>query len=112
VATRKQVEGMLRDLAARLDGADQSFRSALPNQKTLQCRFPDLDLAYVSRVEDGRLSVPCRGEDPEADIKITVASDDLDRLLSGQASFLSLFASGRVRIEAGLTDLIRLRSLL
>jgi putative sterol carrier protein len=49
---------------------------------------------------------------PKADIRLTMSSDDLLALTSGQLSFAPAWASGRVKLEAGLRDMLRLRSLL
>jgi hypothetical protein len=41
-----------------------------------------------------------------------VGSDDLVDLVEGRVSFLSALTSGRVRVDASIVDLLRLRSLL
>ena len=49
---------------------------------------------------------------PKADIRLTMASDDLVALTDGRLQFGPAWATGRVRLEAGLRDLLRLRKLL
>jgi putative sterol carrier protein len=49
---------------------------------------------------------------PRADIRLTMTSDDLLALTRGELSFGRAWSSGRVRFEAGLRDVLRLRSLL
>ena len=48
----------------------------------------------------------------KADIRLTMTSDDLIALTDGDLSFAPAWASGRVKLEAGLRDMLRLRSLL
>jgi putative sterol carrier protein len=50
--------------------------------------------------------------DGHVDIILRVGSDDLVDLIEGQQSFLSAFASGRVKVDASIMDLLRLRTLL
>jgi putative sterol carrier protein len=49
---------------------------------------------------------------PKADIRLTMSSDDLMALTAGELSFAPAWASGRIKLEAGLRDMLRLRSLL
>jgi hypothetical protein len=48
----------------------------------------------------------------KADIRLTMNSDDLVALTEGRLSFGPAWASGRVKLEAGLRDLLRLRKML
>ena len=41
-----------------------------------------------------------------------MGSDDLVDLVEGRISFLSAFTSGKVKVDASIVDLLRLRSLL
>ncbi len=114
MATKPEVQRQLAVLLARLDGNQAGVRSAIPTRRVLRCVVPDLDAAWVSVVEDGRVSPP-REAPPgagRADITLRVGSDDLVDLVEGRLSFLSAFTSGRVRVDASMVDLLRLRSLL
>ena len=97
MATKAEVERQLGVMMSRLDGND----------------VPDLDAAWYSVVEHGRVSQPT--ETPpngRADIILRVGSDDLVDLVEGRISFLSAFTSGKVKVDASIVDLLRLRSLL
>lgn len=102
------LEGILGDLAANpaAEGLDRS----------LSCRITDLHEVVMGRLSSGAvrdLHVLPHGPDvPKADIRLTMSSDDLVALTSGQLSFGPAWASGRVKLEAGLRDLLRLRKLL
>jgi hypothetical protein len=113
LATKPEVERQLAALMARLDGNEANVRSAIPSRKVLRCRVPDLDATWFSVVDDGHVSAPTEASpDGPADITLTVRSDDLVDLVEGRVSFLSAFTAGKVRVDASIVDLLRLRSLL
>jgi putative sterol carrier protein len=113
VASKAEVERQLAVLMARLDGNEANVRSAIPSRKVLRCLVPDLGTAWYSVVDQGRVSAPSEAPpDGRADITLRVASDDLVDLVDGRMSFLSAFTSGRVKVDASIVDLLRLRSLL
>ena len=101
------LKGILGDLAANpaADGLDRS----------LSCRLPDLGQVVRGRLSRG--AVHERGAEREdqalekADIRFTMTSDDLVALTDGQLHFGQARATGRVKLEAGLRDLLRLRKL-
>ena len=102
------LEGILGDLAAKpaAQGLDRS----------LSCRLTDLRQVVRGRLARGsvrELRAEPDGEALEkADIRFTMTSDDLVALTDGRLSFGPAWASGRVKLEAGLRDMLRLRSLL
>ena len=114
LATRAEVERQLQRLMARLDGNQDSVRSAIPSRRVLRCLVTDLGTAWYSVVEDGRVSQPTSTppDGAGADVTLRIGSDDLVDLVEGRTSFLSAFTSGRVRVDASIMDLLRLRTLL
>ena len=113
MASKAEVERQLRALMARLDGNESNVRSAIPTRKVLRCQVPDLNTAWNSVVENGHVSQPTEApSDGPADITLRVGSDDLVDLVEGRISFLSAFSSGKVKVDASIVDLLRLRSLL
>jgi predicted lipid carrier protein YhbT len=113
VATKAEVERQLGALMARLDGNEANVRSAIPTRKVLRCHVPDLDAAWYSVVDNGHVSQPSETTpNGRADITLRVGSDDLVDLVEGRISFLSAFTSGKVKVDASIVDLLRLRSLL
>ncbi len=84
--------------------------------RTVSCRLPDLGqvlhgLLVKSRVQDLR-AAPEASPPPRADIRLTMTSDDLVALTEGDLNFGSAWMNGRVKLEAGLRDVLRLRKLL
>ena len=84
--------------------------------RSLSCRLTDLKQVVLGRLTSGSVrdlhAVPDGPEVPKADIRLTMTSDDLVALTQGHLSFAPAWASGRVKFEAGLRDMLRLRSLL
>lgn len=117
MATQQECEEALTRVAGKLAGADPSARAKLDG-RTLSCAVRDLDLLYVGRLADGALSeirgIPAdqRAALPPAQLRLHVDSDDLVLLSRGELDFAKAWLSGRVRLEASMGDLLRLRSLL
>jgi hypothetical protein len=84
--------------------------------RSLSCRLTDLQQVVLGRLSAGAVrdlhAVPDGPDVPKADIRLTMSSDDLVALTEGKLSFAPAWASGRVKFEAGLRDMLRLRSLL
>lgn len=84
--------------------------------RSVSCRLTDLDEVVVGRLATGAirdLHVLPHGPDvPKADIRLAMSSDDLVALTDGQLAFAPAWATGRVKLEAGLRDLLRLRKIL
>jgi putative sterol carrier protein len=84
--------------------------------RSLSCRLTDLDQTILGRLSAGAVRdlqvVPDDPSLPKADIRLTMTSDDLVALTEGDLSFGKAWASGRIKFEAGLRDMLRLRSVL
>lgn len=111
MASVDEVEEVLAQLLARLDTVDESTRALLPAHRTIEARCPDLDLVRFAEWRAGRITII---DDPprRADIRISVRSDDLLRIASGELPFGRAYAANRVRLDASMTDLLRLRAVL
>ena len=114
MATKREVEGKLRELIARLSAAEQAqdaLARTLPDSKIVSVRVPDLDADYWTVMNGGRMDKVHRGAPDRADIKIRVGSDELVSIVDGKTSLFSAFVSGQVKIEASVSDLLKLRRL-
>ena len=84
--------------------------------RSLSCRLTDLDQIVVGRLSSGAVHdmrvLPHGPDAGRADIRLTMSSDDLLALTAGDLSFGPAWATGRVKLEAGLRDILRLRKLL
>jgi hypothetical protein len=99
----------------RILGDLASSPAAAGLDRSLSCRLTDLDEVVLGRLSSGavkELHVQPHGPDvPKADIRLTMNSDDLIALTEGDMQFGKAWASGRVKLEAGLRDLLRLRKI-
>ncbi|MGA5556608.1 SCP2 sterol-binding domain-containing protein [Streptomyces lavendulocolor] len=115
MATIDECRTALDRLAQDLTHADGAVRGAAVLDRTLSCHVTDLDVTFTGRLAGGRLEVLDRvdGPPPErADVRLAMAGDDLVAVVGGELNFARAWASGRIRLEAGFRDLLRLRSLL
>jgi hypothetical protein len=108
MATIEQCREALDRLAQRISGSD----GAPSLDRSLSCYLRDLDTGFHGRLVGGELRDIEPGHDKSAKIKLTATSDDLVALTNGELNFASAWASGRVKIDASVFDLIKLRSLL
>lgn len=112
MATKKQCEAALRGLAKRLDGVDDSLKKRHAPDRTLSCRIPDLDTAFSGRLSSGVISDFANEPIKDAQIRLTVCSDDLLAMTKGDLPLSAAWATGKVKIEASVLDMIRLRAML
>lgn len=97
-------------LAARSAARDPARRKT-GFDRTLSCVIRDLDVVFTGRLEKGLLTDIKQGGDAAAKIRLTVASDDLVKLVDGNLSVATAWASGRMRVDASVRDIMRLRSI-
>lgn len=115
MATMEECRAALDKLSENLAGANGDVRSAAALDRSLSCRITDLDLTFTGRLRDGRIEVLDTHPGPpreRAEIRLTMTGDDLVAMVDGELNFAKAWASGRVKLEAGLRDLFRLRNLL
>ncbi|MGC4987153.1 SCP2 sterol-binding domain-containing protein [Streptomyces sp. NBC_00659] len=115
MATTEECRTALDKLSDNMAGADGDVRAAAALDRSLSCRITDLDITFVGRLRGGRIEVldTLQGPPPErAQIRLTMNGDDLVSMVNGELNFAKAWGSGRVKLEAGLRDLFRLRTLL
>src|SRR3978361_1140604 len=112
MATKRECEAALRGLAKRLDGVDDSLKKRHAPDRTVSCRIPDLDTTFSGRLTSGVLCDITNEPLDDAQIRLTVSSDDLLAVTAGELPFSSAWAAGRLKIEASVMDMIRLRTML
>ncbi|WP_030679123.1 SCP2 sterol-binding domain-containing protein [Streptomyces cellulosae] len=115
MATIEECRAALEKLSDNMQSAEGDVRTAAALDRSVSCHITDLDVTFVGRLTGGRIEVAdaVQGPPPEkAEIRLAMAGDDLVDLVSGELHFAKAWASGRVRLEAGFGDLLRLRKLL
>ncbi|WP_328556341.1 MULTISPECIES: SCP2 sterol-binding domain-containing protein [unclassified Streptomyces] len=115
MATTEECRTALDKLSDNMASAEGDVRTAAALDRSLSCRITDLDITFVGRLRGGRIEVldTLQGPPPErAQIRLTMSGDDLVSMVNGELNFAKAWGSGRVKLEAGLRDLFRLRTLL
>jgi predicted lipid carrier protein YhbT len=112
MASDKECRAALERLAARLATADGDERSHHAFDRTMSAQVPDLGVTYSGALSDGHLTGITTEPAPRAQVRLTVGSDDLIALTTGELDFAKAWLSGRIRVEASVRDLLKLRSML
>ncbi|MGI8681675.1 MAG: hypothetical protein ACR2JO_06025 [Mycobacteriales bacterium] len=114
MATQQDCEAALRRLAGSLAGAGPEASGKVLN-RSVSCTVPDLGITFTGELRDGTLTdmaAAPAGTAPRAQIRLTVGSDDLVSLTDGRLGFGSAWTQGRLKVDASMLDLLRLRRLL
>jgi putative sterol carrier protein len=112
MASVDECRAALEHLTDRMAANAVATREKLDFDRTLSCRISDLDVAFHARLCGGQILDVSDGEDPKAKLKLTAGSDDLVALVRGKLNVASAWASGRIKIDASLIDIMKLRKLL
>jgi predicted lipid carrier protein YhbT len=115
MASVEECRAALVKLVAQFHEIDEEDRAKHVVERTVSCRVPDLDVIFYGRLHHGGLDpfteVPPEDGKP-ADVKLTIASDDLIALVDGELDLARALLGGRVKIDASFGDLLRLRKLI
>ncbi len=113
MTTAEECRAALQKLAGRLSELSSDEREQYFGNRTISVTVPDLNVTYVTVLGSGadpvREAAP--GEAP-ADIRMTAKSDEVIALAEQPMNIARAWMSGRVKIEASMKDLFRLRRLL
>jgi predicted lipid carrier protein YhbT len=113
MANEEECRLALDRIAQRLDDLDPEVFAEHVVERTISCHVPDLDLAWRTRLHAGGLDPFEPTDDPKsAQVRLTVDSDDLVSLANDELGAAKAWTSGRLKIDAGVFDLLRLRKLL
>ncbi|MEU9759534.1 SCP2 sterol-binding domain-containing protein [Streptomyces sp. NPDC047985] len=115
MATMAECRSALDRLSDNLAGANGDVRSAAALDRSLSCHVRDLDVTFTGRLANGRIQVLDTVDGPpreKAEIRLAMNGDDLVAMVDGELNFARAWGAGRVRLEAGFRDLLRLRALL
>ncbi len=111
MATVNECRKALRLVATRLDG-DGAAAARIRLDRAIACHITDLDVYFHGRLRDGAIADLADGNDPAAQIRLSVSSDDLLALVNGELGFASAWATGRVSVRASFGDLLKMRKLI
>jgi SCP-2 sterol transfer family len=112
VATVEECEAAMHKLAERLKSPDAAQARGKMIDRSISCHLRDLDVTFGGQLRDGEIVDIHRTPTPDGQLKLTTTSDDLVALVDGRLNIASAWASGRVKIDASVFDLLKLRKLL
>jgi hypothetical protein len=110
VATPDECKAAIAALAARLAGPGDHRADGL--DRSVSAEVTDLAVVFRGHLHDGVLDEISTDEGPPAQIRLILSSDDLVLLAVGELSLGSAWLSGRVKLHASLTDMLRLRTII
>ena len=115
MVTIEECRAALDKLSDNMRNAQGEVRTAADMDRSVSCRITDLDITFVGRMTCGRIVVHDTLQGPpreKAQIRLTMSGDDLVALVNGELHFARAWGSGRVKLEASIGDVFRLRKLL
>ncbi|RJL20680.1 SCP2 sterol-binding domain-containing protein [Bailinhaonella thermotolerans] len=110
----EQCRDALRDLVGRLSEIDAETRRRHIVERTVSCYVRDLNVTFKAKLRaDGVDGVDeYDGQVTDADVRFTMTSDDLVDLVAERLDFAPALLTGRVKMEASFSDILRLRRML
>lgn len=111
MASQEECLAAILEVVDRFNAHDAGRKRQRLPERSVGCTILDLDVTYRGELQDGFLIGICESEAHEADIRLVCSSDDLVGMVNRTLNFAHLYSTGRVRIDASLRDLIRLRAL-
>ena len=111
MATVAQCEAAFGELAARLSKVDSDNKRKVLD-RTVSCTMRDLGVIFSGHLRNGELTDIHQVEKSDGQLRLSLTSDDLIALTDGTLSFAKAWSNGRLRIEANVFDLLKLRALL
>lgn len=112
MASEEECRAALERLAERLHTVDPDERKQHGFDRSMSCQVPDLGVTFSGALSDGHITGITTEPAPKAQVRMTVGSDDLVALTGGDLDFGKAWLSGRIKVEASVRDLLKLRSML
>lgn len=114
MATAEECRKALEGLTARISGMSADDRAAFLADRTLSCEIPDLGVTFMTRLgPDGADPVREAGAgDGAAQVRFAANSDVVVSIADDPGSFARAWLTGRLKVQASVLDLLRLRKLL
>jgi len=109
----EECRAALQKLAGRLSELSPGERDQYFGNRTMSVTIPDLGVTYATMLGSG--DDPVRDVapgDPPADIRLTANSDEVLALAQQPMNIARAWMTRKIKIEASMKDLIRLRRLL
>ncbi|MFB9660042.1 SCP2 sterol-binding domain-containing protein [Glycomyces mayteni] len=112
MATIDECRTALEQFAENLASNPKTVKKLTGFQRSLAADIKDLSVSFNGRFDGGKLVDIVDGDNPDAEIRMIVGSDDLLKLVAGELDFMKAFTGGQVKIKAPMMDLMKLRQVL
>lgn len=111
MASVEQCRAALEQLVSGLGTSSSAQQRTQSFDRTISCHVPDLGVTFSGRLSNGEVSGLTTDPAPRAQIRLTVASDDLVALTGGRLTAGDAWRTGRLKVSAGMMDLLKLKSM-
>lgn len=112
MATVEQSEAAMHKLAERMRSPQAADVRGKMLDRSVSCHLRDLGVTFAGQLRDGGIQDIRQVDKANGQIKLATTSDDLLALVDGQLSFAKAWTSGRLKVDASVFDLLKLRALL
>jgi len=112
VATVEECEAAMHRLADKLRSPDGQQARGKMIDRSISCHLTDLGVIFGGQLRGGDIVDIQQVAKPDGQIKLTTTSDDLLALVDGQLNFAKAWAGGRLKVDASVFDLMKLRNFL
>lgn len=114
MATAEECRQALESLTGRIADMDPKDRQAFLADRALSCTVTDLGVTFLTHIRpDGASPVTvANGSAGPVQVRFSVKSDDLVAIGRDPSFFIRSWLTGRLKIEASIGDLLRLRKIL
>jgi len=113
MASATECQQALQKLAGKLSEMSPADRENYFGNRSMSVTIPDIGVTFVTQLgtADAEVREAVPGE-PPADIRLTADSDEVVALAQTPMNIARAWVNGRVKVEASVKDLFRLRKLL
>ncbi len=114
MATQEECRAALESLTNRLAQLAPEHRAAHLVERDVSCEVRDLGVTFMTTLgpEGAAPVTEMNGSGNPAQVRFTTRSDDLLAIADDPGSFARAWLTGRIKVEASVFDLLRLRKLL
>lgn len=114
MATVEECRKALEALAGRISELDPETRAAQLADRSMSVTVTDLGVTFVTQIGAAGAGpvTEAPADAPAANIRFRTQSDELIAIAADPGRFARAWLTGRVKVEASLGDVLRLRKLL
>ena len=114
MATAEECRQALERLTAQIADMDPKDREAFLADRQLSVDVTDLGITFLTHLRpDGASPITvANGSDGPAQVRFSVKSDDLVAIADDPGLFIRFWLTGRLKMQASVSDLLRLRKLI